>query len=147
MRNRAVFLDRDNTLILDKGYTHKIADLLWIPNVIKSLKSFSKSGFKIIVITNQSGVARGYYNEEDINIFHKNMNEDLFEKAGIKIDKFYYCPHLSNANIKKYSIEEISNIIIELRNIDVLSKSSSIDSKLLFHPFIIKTCKGYYGSK
>ena len=47
---------------------------------------------------------------------------------------------------KKYNIDEISNIIIELRNIYIISKSSSLDSKLLFHPFIIKVCKGYYGS-
>ena len=100
--NKAVFLDRDNTLIYDKGYTYKTDDLSWIPGSINCLQSFVSKGFKLVVITNQSGVARGYYNEKQLNKFHRYMNADLFQKTTICIDKFYYCPHFLNGKVSKY---------------------------------------------
>ena len=100
--NKAVFLDRDNTLIRDKGYTYKTDDLHWIPGSIKCLQSFSSKGYLLVVITNQSGVARGYYKERDLNKFHSHMNVDWFKQANISIDKFYYCPHYIDGKISKY---------------------------------------------
>ena len=100
--NRAVFFDRDNTLIFDKGYTYKTDDLSWIPGSINGLHSFSLKGFKLVVITNQSGVARGYYNERELNRFHNYMNQDLLHQANISIDKFYYCPHFLDGKVSKY---------------------------------------------
>ena len=77
----AVFLDRDNTLIRDEGYTYKIDDLSWIPGSINGLQSFFSKGFILVVITNQSGVARGYYNEKELKkyialiyIYHKEKS-------------------------------------------------------------------------
>ena len=92
MKSKAVFLDRDNTLIDDKGYTNKPDDLKWIPGSINCLQSFSSKGFKLIVITNQSGISRGYYSEDDVIAFHQYMNQDLFESHGVMIDKFYFFP-------------------------------------------------------
>ena len=67
MKNKAVFLDRDNTLIEDKGYVHNISDIKWRLGAMRGLEYFSRRGFKLIVITNQSGVAKGYYGEDEIS--------------------------------------------------------------------------------
>ena len=78
-------------------------------------------------------------------IFYLNLLQSETKPNDYRINKTI--SSRMNTYIKKYTNEEIVNIIIELRNLDVISKSSSVDSKLLFHPFIIKVCKGYYGSK
>ena len=80
MKSKAIFFDRDNTLIYDKGYTYKTDDLSWIPGAINGLQLFSSQGFKLFVITNQSGIARGYYTEEKMNVFLKFMKKDLVTK-------------------------------------------------------------------
>ena len=100
--NRAVFLDRDNTLIVDWGYVYKITDLKWIEGAKTCLKKFSKIGYKLIVITNQSGVAHGYYTEKEVNIFHKYMNDDLFKSHRFMIDKFYFSPYHPDGILDKY---------------------------------------------
>ena len=69
----------------------------------KTHKYKSTIGYKLIVITNQSGIARGYYNEEEMDTFHMYMNNDLKQKEGVMIDKFYHCPHHPEGEIKKYS--------------------------------------------
>ena len=100
---KAAFLDRDKTLIQDKGYTFRTDDLIWEQDAIAGLAALHSIGYKLIVITNQSGIARGYYNEEEMNAFHMFMNNDLKQKEGIVIEKFYHCPHHPDGNIKKYS--------------------------------------------
>jgi len=77
---KAAFLDRDSTLIKDNGYTFRADDLIWEQDAIKGLALLYSSGYKLIVITNQSGIARGYYTEEKMNVFHKFMNDDLKKK-------------------------------------------------------------------
>ena len=100
---KAAFLDRDNTLIKDYGYTFCATDLIWEKDAIAGLSLLYSMGYKLIIITNQSGIARGYYTEKKMNAFHKFMNNDLKQKAGIIIEKFYHCPHHPDGNIKKYS--------------------------------------------
>ena len=100
--NKAIFLDRDNTLIVDTGYIYKIADLKWKKGAKTSLAKFAQNGYKLIVITNQSGVARGYYTEEEVNIFHKYMNDDLFKSNGLIIDKYYFSPYHPDGTLDKY---------------------------------------------
>ena len=100
---KAAFLDRDSTLIKDNGYTFRPIDLIWVKDVIEGLSLLDSMGYKLIVITNQSGIARGYYSEEKMNAFHKFMNNDLKQKAGIIIKKFYHCPHHPDGKIKQYS--------------------------------------------
>ena len=89
---KAALLDRDSTLIKDNGYTYRPIDLIWEKDAIAGLALLYSMGYKLIVITNQSGIARGYYSEEKMNAFHKFMNNDLKQKAGIIIEKFYHCP-------------------------------------------------------
>lgn len=92
MMNKAVFLDRDGTINVDKGYVYKIDDFEFISGTIEAIKKLNDNGYLVIVVTNQSGVARGYYTEEDIHKLHVYINREL-QKYGAHIDKYYYCPH------------------------------------------------------
>lgn len=102
--NKVIFLDRDGTLNYDYGYVHKISDFKLLPNVIDALKILKELGYIFIIITNQSGVARGYFTEEDVNILHNHMIE-LFQHQGISIEKIYTCTHLNNCNCRKPKTE------------------------------------------
>lgn len=92
MTNKAVFLDRDGTLNVDKGYVHRIEDWEWIPGAVEAIVALKKAGFLVIVVTNQAGIARGYYGDVDVSRLHAWVNEEL-GKRGTAIDGFYYCPH------------------------------------------------------
>ena len=98
---KVIIFDRDNTLIEDKGYTHKVKDLKFLPEVVKSLSFLSKKKIKIYIVTNQSGIAKGIYKKKDMFQFHKKMNS-ILKTHNSKIEKFYYCPHHINGVIKKY---------------------------------------------
>lgn len=91
-QKRAIFLDRDGTINEDKGYTYKIEDLVILPKVVEGLKLLQKK-FLLIVVTNQSGVERGYYSEKDMGNFN-NYLYLILAKEGVYIDDFYYCPYL-----------------------------------------------------
>lgn len=92
MARPAIFLDRDGTLNIDKGYVYRIEDWEWIPGAIDAIAALKKAGFLVIVITNQAGIARGYYNETDMTNLHNKINKELKE-YGATIDEFYHCPH------------------------------------------------------
>jgi len=103
--NKAVFLDRDGVITKEPPYyAHKIDQLELIPNSAEAIRLLNESGFKVIVISNQSGVARGYYQEKDIKIYNNEMKRQLEEK-GAHIDAIYYCPHHPEATIDKYKID------------------------------------------
>ena len=103
--NRAVFLDRDGVITKEPPYyAHKIDQLELIPKSAEAIRLLNESGFKVIVVSNQSGVARGYYQEKDIKIYNDEMKKKLEEK-GAYIDAIYYCPHYSEATIEKYKID------------------------------------------
>ena len=89
---KAIFLDRDGTINVEKDYIYKSEDLVFEEGTIKALKTFKNLGYILIVISNQSGIARGYFTEEDLNIFNNNMNE-ILKKNGVEITEFYCCPH------------------------------------------------------
>lgn len=99
--NRAIFLDRDGTINVEKHYLHKIEDFEFLPGVIEGLKLLQDAGFLLIIVTNQSGIGRGYYSEEDFNVLTKWMMQTL-EQSGVKITQVYFCPHLPDAMIEKY---------------------------------------------
>ena len=101
VKTKVIIFDRDNTLTVDKGYTYKIKDLRFLPGVIKSLSLLSKKKIKIYVVTNQSGIARGFFKKRDMFKFHKKMNQ-ILKKNNSKIYKFYYCPHHVDGTIKIY---------------------------------------------
>ncbi|MBF0290702.1 MAG: D-glycero-beta-D-manno-heptose 1,7-bisphosphate 7-phosphatase, partial [Nitrospinae bacterium] len=88
----AVFMDRDGTIIVEKGYAHKPEDLELIPGSAESIRRLNELGFLVIVVTNQAGVARGYYGEEQVRLFHENMDRVL-GGYGARIDAYYFCPH------------------------------------------------------
>ncbi|MGO1119220.1 HAD family hydrolase [Rhodovibrionaceae bacterium A322] len=88
----AAFLDRDGVLNRDHGYVHKPEDFEWMPEAIASIKALNDRGYLVFVVTNQSGVARGYYGEEDVEALHDWMQDQL-RPHGAHIDAFRYCPH------------------------------------------------------
>lgn len=102
--NKAVFLDRDGTINVEKNYLYKVEDFEFLPGVIEGLKLLQDAGFLLIIITNQSGIARGYYTEEDFNRLNNWMLNQLTE-YGVNITRVYYCPHLPNAAVKEYRID------------------------------------------
>lgn len=89
---RIVFLDRDGTINKEVNYLHRQSDLHILPGVPQALALLKEAGFRLVVVTNQAGVARGYYTEEDVKHLHAYMNS-LLEQSGAAIDWFYYCPH------------------------------------------------------
>ncbi len=91
-RQKAVFLDRDGVVNIDHGYISSVADFSFIDDAFFMIREFERRGYLIIVVTNQSGIGRGYYSEEN---FHELNNWMLhqFSAKGITIGGVYYCPH------------------------------------------------------
>jgi D-glycero-D-manno-heptose 1,7-bisphosphate phosphatase len=104
MRRRAVFLDRDGTINQDIGYLYRKEDLKFIPKAPEAIKLFNNCLFKVVVITNQAGVARGFYQEADVRRLHELLNQEL-RKYEAQIDAFYFCPHHPTAGIGPYRVE------------------------------------------
>ncbi len=90
--NRAVFLDRDGVINVEKEYLHRIGDFEFLPGVPQALRLLKEAGFLLIVVTNQSGVARGYYSLEDVDRLHRHLQDQL-APYGAAVDGFYVCPH------------------------------------------------------
>ena len=97
---KAAFLDRDGVINEDVGYLHKISDFKWKKGAIEALKILKKNNFLIIIISNQSGVSRGYFSEQDVYKLHKWINLQLSEH-NIKIDDFYFATELPNSIISE----------------------------------------------
>ena len=89
---KAVFLDRDGTINIDTGYVGNAENFVFIDGAVEAIHLLNQNGFLVIVITNQSGVGRGYFTERDVNNLHHFINLELAKKNA-KIDAFYYCPH------------------------------------------------------
>lgn len=102
MSNKAVFFDRDGTLNVEVNYLYRIEDFSWTTDAVEAVKYCNDNGFKVFVVTNQSGVARGFYTEKDVHILHDWMNEEL-KKYGAHIDAFYYCPHHEEGKVPEYA--------------------------------------------
>lgn len=104
MKDKAVFLDRDGVLNVDVDYLYRIEDLQWVEGAREALAYLCQKGYKLFVVTNQSGVARGYYTIEDMNKLHAHMQQEL-QACGAKIEKFYYCPHHKEGKIAEYTCD------------------------------------------
>lgn len=110
---KAIFLDRDGTINPDdKGYISKPEDFILFPFSATAIKIFVELGFLVFVVSNQSGIARGYFSEEDLQLVHQKMINDL-QKEGACINQAYYCPYLENGAVPPY------NIITNLRKPDI----------------------------
>jgi len=97
----ALFLDRDGVLNEDPGYVHRWEDFRWIPGAREAVAAFNAAGWWVFVVTNQSGVGRGYYTEADVRALHGEMSRSLAE-AGGRIDAYYYCPQHPEATEAAY---------------------------------------------
>lgn len=91
---KAAFFDRDGTINIDIGYLHEKAKLRFIPETVKLIKKYNELNCPVIVVSNQSGIARGMFTRTDVDELHKWMNKRLKEEYGAHIDAFYICPHL-----------------------------------------------------
>jgi D-glycero-D-manno-heptose 1,7-bisphosphate phosphatase len=92
----AVFVDRDGTICFDKHYLADPGGLELIPTVVEGLKKLTRAGVPIVIVTNQSGVARGYFTEETLKKIHKRLIE-ILEEQGVRILDIFYCPHMPDA--------------------------------------------------
>lgn len=95
--NRAVFIDRDGTINRDVPYCGRPEDFELLPGAAEGIKLLNEHGFKVVVVTNQSGIARGYFTEEILARIHDKMKKEL-AKHGAHIDAIYYCPHHPDDN-------------------------------------------------
>ena len=101
MAEKAVFIDRDGTLIRDKNYLSDPDKIEWYPGVFEALRKLARAGFRLVVVTNQSGVARGYFGEETVREVNNRLEEEL-GREGIELEDIYYCPAHPEAEAEKY---------------------------------------------
>lgn len=148
--NKAIFLDRDGTINVEKNYLYKIKDFEFLPGVVDALKQLQQAGYLLIIVTNQSGIGRGYYTEEDFQKLNDWMVSTLKE-LGIEISKVYFCPHLPDADVETYRKDcdcrkpklGMYNQAISDYNIQ-LSKSYAIGDKIRDCAICEQTvCKGF----
>ena len=132
MRKKAVFLDRDNTLIEDEGYIHEPEKVRLLPGVPEGLRSLKEHGYLLIVVSNQSGIGRGYFKEEDFHAVNRKLQE-LLKPYNVQIDDFFFCPHkpedrcncrkpktgMIEKAVKKWNINVSESFVIGDKDIDV----------------------------
>ena len=101
MLHKAIFLDRDGTLIQDKGYVHRSEDFMPTTHAVAGLKEMMAMDFLLVVVTNQSGIARGMFSESHLRQFHQYMRQ-YFAARAVFFSAIYYCPHLAEAPVARY---------------------------------------------
>ena len=101
----AAFLDRDGVLIQDSGYVFRTDDLHILPGVLQGLQFLHEQGYLLIVISNQSGVARGLFTADEVEVFHRELQARLSSVLGFELDGIYYCPHHPEGQVPHLSIE------------------------------------------
>jgi len=116
MGNKAVFIDRDGTININFGYIDNPDDFKIYPGVKEGIRRLKEKGFKIIVITNQSGIGRGYFSEEVVEKIHEKMKKELSEN----VDGIYFCPHRPDekCNCRKPNIQLLEKAASDL-DIDI----------------------------
>jgi D-glycero-D-manno-heptose 1,7-bisphosphate phosphatase len=102
--NKAVFLDRDGTINEEVGYLRNLSDLRLIPGAAAAIKRLNDAGLKVVLVTNQSGIARGYFSEAQLHEIHDRLSQMLLEE-GARLDAVYYCPHHPSAGKSHYTRE------------------------------------------
>ena len=90
-RKPAVFLDRDGTINVEKEYLYRVEQFEFTPGAIEAIRLLNQAGYLVIVVTNQSGVARGYYAEADVEQLHCHI-DNVLKDQGARVDAWYYCP-------------------------------------------------------
>jgi D-glycero-D-manno-heptose 1,7-bisphosphate phosphatase len=103
-RCKAAFVDRDGVIISDSGFLYRVEDLEFLPGAIDGLQQLQAAGYLLVVITNQSGIARGLYTEDDYLRFTTCMQQRL-SAAGVQLAAVEYCPHLPEAQVARYRVD------------------------------------------
>ncbi|OQY05577.1 MAG: hypothetical protein B6I25_05380 [Planctomycetales bacterium 4572_13] len=104
MAQKAIFFDRDDTLISDSGYMRRPDQVNLLPGVPETMIQLKKMGYLLVVVTNQSGIARGFLTENELDKIHQELKRQLAAE-GAEIDKFYYCPYHPDGAVKDFSVE------------------------------------------
>jgi D-glycero-D-manno-heptose 1,7-bisphosphate phosphatase len=131
IKTKALFLDRDGIINVDKSYVFKFSDIVWMSGIIDLIKFANQHNFLVVVLTNQSGIDRGYYKEEDVVKLHQEMSDYLLSKDA-KVDDWFYCPDLDSPDRKpnpgmmikardKHNIDLSKSIMIGDKESDVLN--------------------------
>jgi D-glycero-D-manno-heptose 1,7-bisphosphate phosphatase len=130
---KIAFLDRDgviNSNKLNNGYVGSLKHFRWVPGAVKGIKYLNKKNYKVVVVTNQSGVARGFFKINDVKKIHSYIQKKLKENDA-KIDAFYYCPFHKDGVVKKFK----KNSLLRKPNIgmfNLVQKKWNIDKKNSF---------------
>ncbi|MGQ3685168.1 MAG: D-glycero-alpha-D-manno-heptose-1,7-bisphosphate 7-phosphatase [Candidatus Loosdrechtia sp.] len=104
MKRKAVFLDRDGTVIVHEPYLSSPDQLKLLPNAVEGIQLFKQHGYLAIIVTNQSGIARGFFDEERLILLHNKLL-NMLAREGIVVDDIFYCPHYSEGVIDRYTID------------------------------------------
>lgn len=104
VKTKAVFIDRDGVINEERNYVHRISDFVLLPGVIEGLILLRDAGYRLIVVTNQAGIARGYYDKADMDLLHDYLREQL-ALHGLVLDAIFFCPHHPEGRIKALAIE------------------------------------------
>lgn len=102
--SKAVFLDRDGVINIDHGYVHSIDDFEYVDGVFEACRAIKNLGYKLVVVTNQSGIGRGMYSEDEFQLLTEWMDWN-FEDKGVTLDGIYYCPHHPTDALGEYKID------------------------------------------
>lgn len=103
-KTKAAFIDRDGVINEERNYVHRIQDFVLLPGAIQGLTLLRDAGYRLIVVTNQAGIARGYYNQNAMNHLHDHLHAQLAE-YGVMLDAIYFCPHHPEGSVKELAIE------------------------------------------
>ena len=115
MKNKALFLDRDGVINIEKNYVHQIKDFDFIEGIFELCRKFQSKGYLIFIVTNQAGIARGYYTLDDYNILTSWMLKE-FEKHEIIIRNVYHCPHHPDFNGKCLCRKPNTKMVSDAKN-------------------------------
>jgi len=104
MKKRAIFLDRDGTINEDVGYPGHFSQVHIYPYSIEAVRKINRAGLLAVVVTNQSGVGRGFFTEAALRKLHRKMNEEFISRQA-RLDRIYYCPHHVGSALPEYSLD------------------------------------------
>ncbi len=146
-KRKAVFFDRDGTINVEKNYVYKTDDFEFQPGIFELMRKFQETQYLLFIITNQSGIARGFYSESDFHALN-NWMLNQFESEGIKITKVYYCPHhpeftgkcncrkpmpgMINRAIEQFNISAVNSVLIGDKKRDILAGENAGIGKNLY---------------